>query len=73
MLAPELQKVASELDGKVKVIKVNVDKNPDAAAKYGVKGIPTLILFNKGQQLWRSSGFQPAAKLTSSLKPYLPK
>lgn len=71
MMAPELQKLAGELHGKVKIIKVNVDKNPEAASKYGVQGIPTLILFEKGKQLWRTSGYQPAARISKSIEPYI--
>ena len=48
MVAPTLEVVASELIGKVKIVKVNVDENPESPAKYNVRGIPTLILFNDG-------------------------
>jgi thioredoxin 1 len=47
----------------VRVIKVDVDKNPEAAAHFGVQGVPTLILFRKGQQLWRQSGAMSATQL----------
>jgi thioredoxin 1 len=45
------------------VIKVDVDRNPEAAAHYSVQGVPTLILFRKGQQLWRQSGAMSAIQL----------
>ena len=49
MIAPVLAEIAKEYDGKVKVMKLNVDENTDTPAKYGVRGIPTLILFKNGK------------------------
>ena len=49
-IGPFLEELATEFDDKVVIAKVNVDQNPEAPAKYGVRGIPTLILFNKGEQ-----------------------
>ena len=49
MIAPILEDVAAEFDGSVKVCKINVDENSEIAARYGVRGIPTLMLFNKGE------------------------
>ena len=56
MQAPILQDVVGEIDGKARIIKIDVDKNPDVAVKYQVRGIPTLILFKNGQPVWRQSG-----------------
>lgn len=56
MMAPYLEEVAQKMKGKVKVIKVDVDKNQQASAKYKVQGIPTLILFQNGEIKWRQSG-----------------
>ena len=58
MLSPILEK----LDG-IKVLKVNVDENPELARKYGVMSIPCLILFEKGKELKRNVGFIPEEKL----------
>ena len=55
-LSPIIQSVAKEFNGKVKVIKVDVDKNQGAAMQYGIRGVPTLILFKKGHIVWRQSG-----------------
>lgn len=55
-MAPYLEEVASKAKGKVKVIKVDVDKNQQASLKYKVQSIPTLILFKKGEIKWRKSG-----------------
>lgn len=49
MIAPVLEEIADEYAGKLKVAKLNIDSNPDTAPKYGVRGIPTLIIFKNGQ------------------------
>ena len=58
-MAPILQEVKSDLGGKVRIIKVNVDKNPKVAQKFDVQSIPTLILFKEGKPKWRRSGVIP--------------
>ena len=50
MVAPILEKVAAEMEGKVTIAKVNIDENPDAASAYGVSSIPTMILFVDGKE-----------------------
>ena len=67
-MAPELEKFAGDMQGKVKVLKVNVDKNPSAAAKYGIRGIPTLILFKQGDIQWRKSGAMGAQQLKAAIE-----
>lgn len=64
-LAPILHDVATQLNGKARIIKVDVDANPQAAAHYGIQGVPTLILFKKGEMLWRQSGVMPAGQILS--------
>lgn len=56
MLAPILKEVKEELGNLVKIIKIDVGKNPRLATNYNVRGVPTLILFKNGQQVWRQSG-----------------
>jgi thioredoxin 1 len=63
MMGPILEKVATEVQGKAKIIKVDVDKNQQAAAAYQVRGVPTLILFKNGQQVWKQSGVVQADQL----------
>ncbi len=58
-LAPILKEVKSELGEKVKIVKIDVDKNQSLAAKYQVRGVPTMMLFKDGKQLWRESGVLP--------------
>lgn len=63
MLKPELEKFAGKVNGKVRVLKIDVDKNQALAAKYQVQGVPTLMLFDKGEMLWRQSGYMTADQL----------
>lgn len=62
-MSPILDEVAKQVQGKAKIIKVDVDKNQQAATAYQVRGVPTLILFKNGQQLWRQSGVVQASDL----------
>ncbi|MGB7786774.1 MAG: thioredoxin [Salinimicrobium sp.] len=55
-LAPILKQTKDELGDSVKIVKIDVDRNQPLAEKYQVRGVPTLILFKKGEQLWRQSG-----------------
>ncbi|OYU79632.1 MAG: thioredoxin [Flavobacterium sp. BFFFF1] len=56
MLGPILKEVKDSLGDRVSIIKIDVDKNQEAAAHYRVKGVPTMMLFQNGKQLWRQSG-----------------
>ena len=63
MIAPALEEIAGTLDGKVKIVKLNVDENPATAAKYGIMSIPTLMLFKNGEMASRQVGAAPKQKL----------
>ena len=56
MLAPILTEVKTNLGERISIIKIDVDKNQAVAAQYQVRGVPTMILFQNGKQLWRQSG-----------------
>lgn len=63
MVAPILEKVAAEMDGKATIAKVNIDEEPDAAAAYGVSSIPTMILFVDGKEAARMIGANPKSAI----------
>lgn len=67
MMAPILQEVAGKVGEKARIIKVDVDKNPNAAAAFQVKGVPTLIIFKKGNVIWRQSGVVSGDELVRRL------
>ena len=67
-MGPVVDIIAGENEGKVKVLKINVDENPVTPAQYGVRGIPTLILFNKGEAVDRMIGAQPKGSVDNLLK-----
>jgi thioredoxin len=63
MIAPALEEIAGSLNGKVKIVKLNVDENPQTASKYGVMSIPTLMIFKNGEMASRQVGAAPKQKL----------
>lgn len=56
VLGPILKQVKEELGDAVKIVKIDVDRNPQIAGAYQIQGVPTMILFRNGQQVWRQSG-----------------
>jgi len=70
MLAPILKQVKSELKDSIKIIKIDVDKNNVIASKYQVRGVPTMILFKNGSQLWRQSGVLQKNDIIATIKQY---
>jgi thioredoxin 1 len=65
MLTPILKQVKDELGSAIKIIKIDVDKNQPLASKYQIKGVPTMILFKQGKQLWRQSGVLQKQEIVS--------
>ena len=64
-IGPSLEELSSEMDGKVKIVKVNVDENPNSPAQMGVRGIPALFIFKDGQVVSNRAGAAPKAALQS--------
>jgi thioredoxin 1 len=62
-IAPALEELAGSLNGRVKIVKLNVDENPQTASKYGVMSIPTLMIFKNGEMASRQVGAAPKQKL----------
>ncbi|MGE5250923.1 MAG: thioredoxin [Bacteroidota bacterium] len=71
MLDPLVKELAEEWKGKVKVVQLDADQNPNILMQYSILGIPTLLLFKGGQLMERVTGFQPKGKLISKLSPHL--
>jgi thioredoxin 1 len=67
MIAPALEKLAAEYDGRALIAKVNTDENPHWAIHYGVQGIPTLLFFKEGQEMDRIVGVVPAGQIKERL------
>src|SRR3990172_6953967 len=71
MIEPIVKQLAMEWDGKVKVVKLDADQNPNIMMQYGVLGIPTLMLFKGGEIKERMTGYQPKDKLTAKVTPHV--
>ncbi len=71
MVDPIVKELAADWDGKVKVVKLDADQNPNLLTKYGVLGIPTLMLFRGGQIKERMTGYQPKERLIGKLNPHI--
>ena len=71
MLAPTVEAIATDYDGKIKVAKLNVDDNPATLMRFGVLGLPTLLLFRNGEVIERVPGFVRKDKLVSILSRHL--
>lgn len=68
MIAPALEEISEEMNGEVKITKLNIDENQDMAMKYGVRSIPMLILFKDGEPMATQVGAAPKGKLSDWIK-----
>ena len=71
MMAPILDEFKSKVGDKVKVVKIDIDRNPAVATMYQVNSVPTLMLFRSGQLMWRQSGVVPTNQLVNVVDHYL--
>lgn len=70
MMPPILEDLKKQLGDKASIIKIDVDKNQPLANQYGVRGVPTLMLFQNGKPVWRKSGVQQASQLRQVIEEY---
>lgn len=70
MVAPVLDELSMEMQGKAKIFKVDVDQSPELAQRYGISSVPTMILFKNGRPIEKIVGFQPKAALKTKLQYY---
>ena len=70
-LSPIIEEIAVDLKGKIKVIKIDIDKNQKAAEVYQIKGVPTMILFHKGKILWKQSGVMPKQNIIGMIQQHI--
>ena len=68
MIGPSLEEISDELAGQVKVVKINIDENPEAPGSYGVRGIPTMILFKGGAPAATKVGAEPKGRIKAWLE-----
>jgi thioredoxin 1 len=66
-MTPVFKEVAAKYDGKVKIIKIDVDKNQPLAQRFGIRSIPTMMLFKQGKELWKKAGMMTGRELSQLL------
>ena len=71
MVAPIVDEIAKEFEGKIKVFKLNTDENPNVASQYGIRSIPTLMLFKDGQKIETVVGAVPKSTLQTTITKYV--
>jgi thioredoxin 1 len=71
MVAPIVDEIAKEYEGRIKVFKLNTDENPNIASQYGIRSIPTMMLFNKGEKVDTVVGAVPKTALSRTIDKYL--
>ena len=71
MMAPVLKQVKQNFKEQIKIIKIDIDKNPAVAQKYGIRGVPTLILFKNGREVWKQSGVLQANQINTIINSHI--
>ena len=71
MMTPVLKQVKQNFKDQIKIIKIDIDKNPAVAQKYGIRGVPTLILFKGGREVWKQSGVVQANQINAVINSHI--
>jgi len=71
MISPLLEQVSSEIGDTAKILKVDIDKNQSFAASYGIRSVPTLMIFKEGRVVWRQAGVPPKHLIVESIKSFI--
>ena len=71
MVAPVVEDISKQYEGQVKVVKLNTDENPNVASQYGIRSIPTLMIFKEGQRVDMVVGAVPKTTLANTLEKYI--
>lgn len=71
MMAPALKELSTEMGDKATILKVDIDKNPQAAQVFQVRGVPTFMIFKNGKPVWRQSGAMPKHELSKALESHM--
>lgn len=71
MMEPVIKEVKQRLGDNIIILKVDIDRNPDAARAFSVQGVPTFVLIKNGKTLWRQSGAMPLHEMLNHLQPHI--
>lgn len=71
MMHPTIDELSDDLEGKARILKVDIDKNSKAAAKYQIQAVPTFILFKEGEIKWRGAGAMDKNALLGNIRPFI--
>lgn len=70
-MVPELQSLSSSVGEKAKILKVNIDRNQPLAQAYGIRSVPTLMIFKQGKMVWKAAGYHSEAQMKQALAPFM--
>lgn len=71
LMMPTIESVGKEMQGKARVLKIDIDKNQALAQKYSIQSVPTLMMFKKGKMIWRNSGVMDKNSLINQINSFL--